>query len=273
MKSKILRFGLVGCGAMGSVIAQHLLTHWKQRAKWTGFFDLREDRAKDLLQKLGIKIPVRKLTELVAQCDWIVEAASPAVVGDILRLCLLEKKNLLVMSTGGLLQNGSLLERAAKSGIRVIVPSGAIAGLDAIKAAKAGRIEEAVITTHKPPKTLEGAPYVEQHGLDMSAITTETVVFEGNAAQAMQGFPANINVAATLALACGLGPTRTRVRIIADPTTNRNVHHVFVRGSSGTISATVENVPSSKNPKTSELAVMAACAAIDDIFSSVRIGT
>ena len=268
-----LRFGLVGCGAMGQVIARHLATRWKGRARWVGFHDVREEAARNLATALGKRIPSRGLTELVSAADWIVEAASPSAVGEILRLCLGKRKNLLVMSSGGLLKCPSALQEASARGIRVVVPSGAIAGLDAIQAAALGSIQEAMITTRKSPHALAGAPYLQKKGLDLSSITAETVVFEGNAAEAIEGFPANINVAATLSLATGLGPKKTRVKIVADPAATRNTHHVFVRGSSGTIATTVENVPSQTNPKTSALAVLAACAAIDGIFSSVRIGT
>ena len=268
-----LNFGLVGCGAMGNVVARHLAMRWSGRARWVGLHDVSEAAARDLATVLRARIPSLSLMELLSVADWIVEAASPSAVPEILRGCLEKRKNLLVMSSGGLLSCASLMKKASARGIRILVPSGAIAGLDAIHAAALGAIEEATITTRKSPHALAGAPYLRKMGMDISAITAEMVVFEGNASEAIEGFPANINVAATLSLATGLGPKRTKVKIIADPKATRNTHQVFVRGSSGAIATTVENVPSKTNPKTSALAVMAACAAIDGIFSPVRIGT
>ena len=268
-----LRFGLVGCGAMGAVIARHLIARWKGKARWTGFHDASEEAARNLSAALGRRIPLRGLHELISGSDWVVEAASPSAVPVLLKLCLEKKKNLLAMSSGGLLKCSSLMKDARSRGIRIVVPSGAIAGLDTIQAARLGTIDEAMITTRKPPHAFRGAPHLLKMGMDPSALQKETVLFEGNAAQAMEGFPANINVAATLSLATGLAARKIRVKIVADPAATRNTHHVIVRGSSGDISTTVDNVPSKTNPKTSALAVLAACVAIDGIFSSVRIGT
>lgn len=273
MKAKVLKFGLVGCGAMGRVIARHLLSRWKRRARWVALCDVSRQKAAEMAIKARVSAPVTALSKLVSASDWVVEAASAAAVPEILRQCIARKKNLLVMSSGGLLSCSILLRRAEEAGIRIMVPSGAIAGLDAIKAARLGRIREASITTRKPPKGLAGAPYFQKRGVDISGLKEETKVFEGNATEAIAGFPANVNVAATLGLVTGLGPSKTRVTIIADPVATSNTHEIIVKGSSGTIRATVANVPNAANPKTSDLAVLAACAAIDDIFSSIRIGT
>ena len=272
-KAKKIRFGLIGCGAMGHVIVGHVLKRWKQKAQWTGVYDKSTEASRALCKRWKLTAPAKDLRQVVSKSDWVVEAASPSAVGEILRLCLVQKKNLIVMSTGGLLSCSSLLKKATAKGMRVIVPSGAIAGLDGIKAARLGRIEKASIVTRKPPKALVGAPYLEERGMDVSGISQQTTIFEGNAKEAMRGFPANVNVAATLALATGLGPAQTRVRIVADPAITRNIHRIEIVGTTGQLTAEVQNVPSAVNPKTSAMAVLAACAAIDDIFSSVRIGT
>ncbi len=273
MTKNVLKFGLVGCGAMGTVIVKYLAARWNTEARWAGLNDLDQDKAEKLAEVLGSHVACSDLSALVKNADWVVEAASPAAVPSVLKECLRNRANCLVMSSGGLLKCESLMREAAQNGVRVLVPSGAIAGLDAIKASALGRVESVEVTTTEPPKGLTGAPYLMKNNIDVLAIREATVIFEGSVLEAIEGFPTNVNVSATLAMASGIGPAAVRVRVVADPAATRNTHSICVRGSSGTITTRVDNVPSVSNPKTSELAVLAACTAIDDIFNPVRIGT
>ncbi len=273
MKKKIMRLGLVGCGAMGGVIARHVLKRWARQAEWTGFYDASSGAAQALAKACGKKIPFMELKTMLRRADCIIEAASPQIVPELLRACMHARTDALIMSTAGLLEHARLLEAARKAGIRVVLPSGAIAGVDAIKAAALGGIQSASLTTVKPPKGLAGAPYLIEHRVDVNALTQRTVVFEGSAREAAKGFPTNVNVAATLALASGCGADKTRVTVVADPAATRNTHELHVVGTSGSIRCEVQNVPSPGNPKTSALAVLSACAALDELFMGVRIGT
>ena len=117
----------------------------------------------------------------------------------------------------------------------------------------------ATLTTRKPPKGLSGAPYLVQQGIDVDNLTEPKVVFEGNALEAVKAFPANVNVAAALSLA-GIGPVETRVRVIADPRATSNSHEVVAEGAFGRLQAMTENMPSPRNPKSSYLASLSACA-------------
>ena len=128
------------------------------------------------------------------------------------------------------------------------------------------------LTTRKPPEGLKGAPYVIRHNINLGKIKSEKVLFEGDAFRAMEGFPANINVAATLSL-CGIGPGKTRVKIIASPSIKRNIHEIEVEGSFGKLVTRTENIPSPDNPKTSYMAILSAMATLDGILESVTIGT
>jgi aspartate dehydrogenase len=128
------------------------------------------------------------------------------------------------------------------------------------------------MTTRKPPQGLAGAPYVEQHGIDVFAFTTETVIFEGSARDACQGFPANVNVSAALSLA-GIGPDRTHMRIIVVPGGTRNMHDVDVQGEFGRLTIHIENVPSTTNPRTGKLSYLSAIAMLKEIVSPLRCGT
>ena len=178
----------------------------------------------------------------------------------------------MILSSGGLLQHTGLLRRAAARKVPVYLPSGALVGLDGIKAASMGRLKSVTLTTRKPPSSFAGAPGVTRRKVRLSDIRTPRVLFQGSASRAVEDFPQNINVAATLALA-GIGAKRTRVRIIADPAVRNNVHEIEAVGSFGRFAAVTENRPSPENPKTSQLAVLSAVATLNQILQPVKAGT
>ena len=133
-------------------------------------------------------------------------------------------------------------------------------------------IDSVTLTTRKPPKGLEGAPYIKSAGINLNDIKEETVIFDGDADKAIEGFPQNVNVAATLSIA-GIGAKKTRVRIITSPGYTRNQHEVEIKGSFGNIHTRTENVPSRTNPRTSELAILSAIATLEGLARNVKIGT
>ena len=161
---------------------------------------------------------------------------------------------------------------AAEKGSTIHCPSGAIAGLDAVKAAGYGTIQEACITTTKPPAALEGAPYLRANGIVPGELEEAKIVFEGTAREACREFPANVNVSAALSLT-GIGVDRTRVTIVADPAVERNVHEVEVVGDFGRFRTVMENEPSPDNPRTSRIAAMSAVALLKNLSAPLRLGT
>jgi aspartate dehydrogenase len=160
---------------------------------------------------------------------------------------------------------------AEKNGSRIYCPSGALGGLDAVKAAKVGKIESITITTRKQPQSFASSPFAVQNKIDLASIREPRILFKGNAAEACRLFPANVNVAASLALA-GIGMDRTTVSVVADPTIERNVHEVDVVGEFGRMRTILENVPS-ENARTSKLAAFSAIALLQDLTGSLHIGT
>lgn len=266
------KVGIVGCGTIGSEVAKACQGRLKGRLDLIAICDIDEGKAVSLKKILKKNVKVLKIDELVKNVDLVVEAASAKVSAEVLEKAVRNKKDVLIMSVGGLLGRDGLLESAKASGIRVYVPSGAICGMDGLRSASIGRIDSVRITTRKPPKALEGAPYLNENSIDLKNIKEETVLFEGNASDAMKGFPQNANVSATLSLA-GIGPERTWVRIVTSPDYTRNIHEVEIAGSCGVIKTRTENVPSGANPKTSELAILSAIAALEGIVSNVRIGS
>ncbi|MFA5255681.1 MAG: aspartate dehydrogenase [Candidatus Omnitrophota bacterium] len=267
-----IKVGIIGCGTIGSEMARACRTRLKDFIDLAGICDLVEGKAGLLQKSLKDNTPILKVDDLINMSDLIVEAAGAKISADILRRAISGKKDVLIMSIGGLLGNESLLENARNAGIRVYLPSGALCGIDGLKSASIGRIDSVTLTTRKPPKGLTGAPYIAENNIDLSSIKKETVIFEGTAGDAVKGFPQNVNVAAILSLA-GLGAANTRVRIVTSPDYTKNIHEVEIKGESGNITTRTENLPSKVNPKTSQLAVFSAIATLEGVVKSVRMGT
>ena len=267
-----IKVGIIGCGTIGSEIARTCQSGLRDRISLIGICDLNEERVGALEKTLKKKVPALSLAGLVKKADLVIEAASAKISADILKRAIAGKKDILIMSIGGLLGNEDLLDKAQEAGIKVYLPSGALCGIDGLKSASAGRIDSVMLTTRKPPKGLEGAPYIEENNIDLSLIKEETVIFDGTANEAVNGFPQNVNVAAILSLA-GVGGANTRVRIVTSPDYTKNIHEVEIRGESGVIITRTENVPSKVNPKTSQLAVFSAIATLTGATNTVRMGT
>jgi len=211
------------------------------------------------------------LDGLIRASDLIVEAATQDALREIAPSVLTAGKHLMVLSVGGLV--GVLDEwaqLAEKHGCRILVPSGAIAGLDGMKGAREAGITSVVMETRKPPRGLAGAPWIERQHIDLEAITTETLIFEGPATEAVKAFPANVNVVAAVSLA-SIGPEKTRIKIYAVPGQERNQHRVTIEGEFGRLRVEIENVPS-ENPRTGKLSYLSAIAMLRELGASVQIG-
>jgi aspartate dehydrogenase len=176
------------------------------------------------------------------------------------------------LSVGALLPRPQLIQRAKETGARIIVPSGALLGLDAVRAAAEGKIHSVRMITRKPPKSLAGAPYLAANNIDLDAIDRPTRIFEGTAREGAAGFPANVNVAAALSLA-GVGPDKTRLEIWADPSLSRNTHQILVEADSARFELKIENVPSEENPRTGKITALSVIAALRGLTSTLRVGT
>ncbi len=176
------------------------------------------------------------------------------------------------MSVGALLRDRTWATRARRAGARVYVPSGALAGLDGIKAMSVGTVKRVTLTTRKPPRALASAPYVRRKQLHLDRLTKPSTIFAGAPRAVITAFPQNANVAAALAIAAGAAGRRARIRVVADPAIRANIHELDVEGDCGRIRCRIESRPSA-NPKTSELAVRSAVATLQRIFDPISIGT
>ena len=268
------KIGIVGAGAIGSFFAKSVSKEFKSLAKVVAVCDTNTESAKKLSKSLPSKPVVLSLDKLIVKSDLIIEAATSLVSAKVCRAALAKGKDVLVMSIGGLLTNyKTLFELAKKKKATIILPSGAICGLDGIKAASIGKIQRVSLTTRKPPKGLKGAPFIIKNRIDLDSVDKEQVIFKGTAFDAVKAFPKNINVSALLSIAA-LGPKKTKVKIITSPEYMINSHEIEVEGDFGRLVTRTENVPSPENPKTSFLAPLSAVAALREFLEpSRKIGT
>lgn len=262
--------GIAGLGAIGLPLA---------RALDAGVEGLSliavsaRDQTKALANLAGFRRPPR-LVDLpdLAAADIVVECVPASQFEKVAIPAIDAGRILVVLSAGALLPRMHLTRRAVASGARIVVPTGALLGLDAVRAAAEGRIESVTIETRKPPGGLAGAPHLKKNAISIDGLTKPLLVFEGNALEAAAGFPANVNVAAALALA-GIGPVRTKVRIWADPTIDRNVHTIVVEADAARFTMTIENVPSDDNPRTGKLVAPSVLACLRGLVSPLKIGS
>ena len=270
------KIGLLGCGAIGTQIAL-AIESGKIPATLTHVYDGSKEASASLVKKLKNKPMIVANSHLLSSypIDIVVEAASQEAVKDVALSVLQNKRDLMIMSVGALLDESiyDILSDACKDFKKTIyLPSGAIAGLDGIKSIK-DEVESLSITTTKHPRSLKGAKFFENSEIDLDFITSKTIIFQGTAKEAVSLFPANINVAALLSL-CGIGSDKTQVTIVADPKTNKNTHHIEISGKFGKMTFTIENFPDPNNPKTSRLAILSAIETLRKYCSDeIQIGT
>jgi aspartate dehydrogenase len=266
-----INVAIVGLGAIGQTLARALAGGAVPGVALAGV--VVRDRAKGeaTLRSFGIDVPICELGRLAEIADYVVECAPAAVFDDVVRPLLDAGKRVIVLSVGALLSHPDLIDLARARGGQIIVPTGALLGLDAVCAAAEGKIESVAMVTRKPIAGLLGAPYLIDNDIDISKLTEPKLVFKGSAREAAKGFPANLNVAVALSLA-GIGPDKTTLEIWADPTVTRNTHRILVKSDSSAIDMTIENVPS-ENPKTGRITALSVMALLRKLTGPVRVGS
>jgi len=265
-----LTVGVVGLGAIGRRLCE-ALDAGLPGLRLTGATARARDRGEAFLKSLGAPVPFLSIDDLVAASEMVVEASTQAHLQEIAPKALGAGRDLVVLSCGALLGRADWIALAAANGCRILVPSGAIGGLDAVKGAAVGPITSVTMESRKAPAGWAGAPWVVQQRIDLDAIREETLIFEGPATAACPAFPANVNVLAALSLA-GIGPERTTTRIYAVPGLARNTHRISVEGEFGSFQLEVRNVPS-ENPRTGRLSYLSTIALLRDLGATLRVGT
>lgn len=270
-----LKIGIVGCGAIGSYLAKVIVKDFSGEAKLCSLYDIDRDKSNKLSVGLtgGARLSAHSLEKLLQESELVIEAASAKFSWGLARIALSRGKDIMIMSSGGILGRlKQLTALAKKHNARAYIPSGAISGLDAVRAAGIGGIDKAILTTTKNPLSFKGVKYVEDKGINLAGIKKDRVLFSGKAKEAVKYFPQNINVAASLSLA-GLGGDKTLVRIIASPRVTKNIHEIRIESKAGNVFTRTENILHPDNPKTSYLAALSAAAMLKQILEPVKIGT
>lgn len=269
----MIKVGIIGCGTIGKELAFACQKRFADEVTLEALADADLAHARKLQHKLCPKPKILPVDQLIKCCDLVIEAASKYAAYEVAKRALSLGKDVMMMSVGGILgKEKEIFNLARTHRCCLYLPSGGVVGIDGLKAARIGKIHRVTLTTRKPPHGFEDAPYVIKHGIRLKNLRQEKVLFDGNAAAAVRGFPKNINVSATLSLV-GLGAKKTKVRIIACPHMLVNVHEVYVQGDFGSFYTRTENFPSEENPKTSRLAILSAVATLERILRNVKMGT
>ena len=215
--------------------------------------------------------PVVGNAELEPFADLVVECAPAECMSEIAEPFLRKGKTVVALSASALLAREHLIKIAHENGGQIVIPTGALLGLDAVNAAAEGAIQSVRMTTRKPVKSLADAPYLALNGIHIEDIREPLRIFSGTAREAANGFPANINVVVALALA-GIGVDRTHIEIWADPTVDKNMHTIEVVSDSASFTMNIANIPS-ENPKTGRITALSVLAYLRKLSAPLRVGT
>ncbi|MFP6710933.1 MAG: aspartate dehydrogenase [Rhodospirillales bacterium] len=268
---KPLKVGIGGLGAIGDALVQRL-DSGVEGLLLTAVAVRDPDKLRPGLAKLKIQPEIVSLGELALMADVVVECA-PAGVFDEIAVPAIDAGRIFVpASVGALLDRPHLTERARETGAKIIVPTGALLGLDAVRAAAEGQIHSVRMVTRKPPGGLKGAPFLDGKDIDLDGLTEPLKLYNGPARDGVKGFPANVNVAAALSLA-GIGPDKTEIEIWADPSITRNIHRIIVESDSARLEMIIENIPSKENPRTGRITALSILATLRALTSPLKVGT
>jgi aspartate dehydrogenase len=266
-----LGIGIAGLGTIGRPVARRLAAgidglHLAALAVGDAA------KAERWLAEAGIVAPIVPLAAIAGHADVVVECLPPQRFAELAEAVIGAGRILVPLSVGRLLEHEHLVERARAAGARILVPTGALLGLDAVRAAAEGEIHSITMVTRKPPGGLEGAPYLVERGISLAGLAAPLRVFAGTAREGARGFPANVNVAAALSLA-GFGADRTRLEIWADPALSRNTHTITVEADSARFTMTIEGIPSPENPRTGRITALSVIALLRGLTQTLRVGS
>lgn len=256
-----MRIGLIGAGALGTYLIEEQKNY---SYEVVSVFVRDKQKYADFAKKHHLTLYDDLDDFLASSIDCVVEVAGvPAAKQFGVKVA--KQKNLLIISIGAFADDAfaTEIEKTAKAnGHTIYLPSGAIGGLDLVQNAKdTNQLESVIIETRKPAHSLIDEP-----------ITTEKVVFDGIAKDAIAKFPKNVNISIALSLA-GLGVDQTKVRLIADPVATTNQHKITVSGPFGEASFHISNEPLPTNPKSSFITAMSIIGTLERISRTIQISS
>jgi len=267
-----LKLGIAGLGAIGKAVARAVDAGAVPGIRLVAVAVRDPAKARDALA--GHRTPPRivSLAELAEAADIVVECLPSQHFAAVAGPAIERGRIFVPLSVGALIDHMALVERARETGARILVPTGALLGLDAVRAAAEGSIASVTIVTRKPPAGLAGAPLLAARGIALDGLKGPLRVFEGSAREAIAGFPANVNVAVALSLA-GVGPDATRAEIWADPGVTRNTHTISVKSDAADLTMTIENIPSEENPRTGRITALSVLALLRRLTAPLAVGS
>ncbi|WNC69526.1 aspartate dehydrogenase [Thalassotalea nanhaiensis] len=266
-----LKVGIAGFGTIGQVVGQ-ALDNGIDGLELTAITSGNLDKAKQNLSDYKQPVAVVAADELANIVDVIVECAPTSAFMNVAKPILKQGKILVTVSGAAILQNPSIVDVAKNNSGQIILATGALLGLDAVRAAAESTIHSVTMVTRKPPTSLIKAKYIVENNIDISNLTEPLQVFKGSAREGAEKFPSNVNVAAALGLA-GVGADKTQLEIWADPTKTRNTHYINVDADSASFALTIENVPTIENPGTGRITALSVITALRSITSPLRVGS
>ena len=264
------RLAIAGMGTVGATIARAVASGVLPDTEITAVAARDVDKCRRTLDRIGCDALITSLKDLHRHADVVLECAPAAVFEQIVRPTVSAGKKAVVLSAGALLSHFDLVDVAKKNGGQIIIPTGALLGLDAVGAAAQAKIYSVTMTTRKPVKGLIGAPYLVENKIDIAGLTEPLCVFRGTAREAAIGFPANLNVAVALSLA-GIGPDLTKLEIWADPGAVRNMHRIVVESDSARLDMSIENIPT-ENPRTGRITALSVISMLKNMNAPLRVG-
>lgn len=267
-----MKIGIAGMGAVGLQVAKALDQGGLPGSTLTAFSARTDQRADEINRHLSKAVAHYPLADIANHCDLVIEALPPPLFEKLATAVLGAGKTLVVLSASQLLGRQDLIDLATETGAKIVIPSGAILGLDAIKGAAEGTIKSVVIETRKPVAGLIKAPYVTQMHLDLHSLTGPELILEGSVTEVARVFPANVNVAAAVSFA-GLGPDKTRMEVWADPALERNLHTVRVTSDSSDFTMSIQNRPTAENPATGKITALSVIAWLRQRTAVLQVGT
>ena len=267
----MLSVGIIGLGTIGSVVAKALdsgIAGMTLVAVASG----RRDKAMANLANLSSPVDLTTIDEVSKRCEIVVDCAPKSVFRDIAVAAFARGRTLVTVSGAGILANADIEEMARQNGGQLVLATGALLGLDAVRAAAEGTINSVKMVTRKPPNALRDAPYIIDNKISLDRLNGAMQVFSGSAREGAIAFPANVNVAAALGLA-GVGADSTELEVWADPHLDRNTHSIEVDSDSAKFSLKIENVQSESNPGTGKITALSVIACLRGMTASLKVGS
>ena len=266
-----LKIAIAGFGSIGRLVGQRLdegLPGLKLVSVSAGNLE----RARSHLVNYSAAIKAVPLAAIADKSDVVVECVPPSLFLDAVTPAIEKGRIIVTVSATALIEYPDIIDLAQRRGARIILATGSVLGLDALRSANVGTIHSVLMVTRKPPASLAHSSWIKERSIDTSRIATATRIFEGTAREAARAFPDKFNLAATVALA-SIGPDRVRIEIWLDPGVERNVHRIAVDADSTRFEMEIQNLPNPGYEGTGPYTAFTVIAALRDLVSPIRYGT